>query len=1044
MKLLIQFLLLSSFLFANEFNQKVHYKIDAELIPSTKTLKVKSLISYQNNSPDKLNEIYVHLYWNLYSKNSYARKIAKQQKDYYSQETRDVKINRVTLFQNGKSIKDVYEVDNTVMKIPLIEPLNPHESLQLEIELDAEVPPEGLRMGYYKRYFSIAHWFPSVCVYDKYGWHKDQYLGTGEFFEEISDFEVNLTLPETFLVFYTGVLTNANEVYDESILERIEEAKNSTKIVRIFTPKEKIEINDERKKTWKFKAQNVRTFAFACFEDYLWDASNVEGILVHTVYPKNLEYFYKEEGMNAARFAIKYLSEKIGPYVYPQMFVTVGGSTGGMEYPGIVFMGRGQIGGIMAKSTASVIIHEICHNWFPMMINSNEVEFAFLDEGFTTFMTNLAIEELYGKENNKLNLDGWLSKLISNSDERTSNYSEVINYLKSGYTEPVITHSDRYLQPSAYYINSYPRTSTLLFMLQYVMGDEAFNELWKEYYKRFLFKKVYPEDFFNLAEEIYKKYNEQKSLRWFFDQWFYKDYALDLSLKKFKVKKNNDKYITTIGILNKDRALMPCDVEITFEDKSKGKIYFDVDDFSKGSKYIQKKFEFDKKPIRAEINPDKRLLDVNRLNNTSDFIAPINISRKPLIDFADHPYEYRLLFSPLLWFNNVDGIKLGLSLEGNYLRDEKVIELSLSKGLREKHLIGGELMVKDRLDFFGPLTQGALRIFNFEGRRGGELSIEKTFTRYYKRNPQIKVKLSANYFDAFDDSYFDKDKFDIKKSYFDLATNSIYEEIYSQRRFLFTRGEISYTNNWQYFKTKFDVYYEAGIYRENFSRIRQSFNIHHILPVTQSNILYQKLSFSFVQELKPEKILSNIKFRQFIGITPRKLPKAREFYLATINPIDEFNLPFYRTYGFFSKNFISNHSIPNGDGFMRGYFKNNLSDDLITTFNGEINFTKTFSYLGIPGRVIAFFNPKIFFDFGNVWANEREFNIKAIKSDWGISISLIPEIDERISNQLERFNPLSKLGIKDFRIDFPLYVSHPPISEKKFEFRWLLGLISEL
>lgn len=1037
--ILFQFLLMASLLFANQFNQKVSYLIDAELIPATKTLKVKSLMTYKNNSPDQLNEIYVHIYWNLYSKKSYARKLAERQKDYYSQVTKEVDIKKVILRQSDKIQENVYELDNTVMKIPLFKPLESGEEIQLEIELEEEVPPEGLRMGYYNRYFSIAHWFPAVCVYDKFGWHKDQYLGTGEFFEEISDFEVNLTLPSTYFVFHTGELLNPEEVYNQSIISKLEEAKKSDEAIRIFENSEKIKVNDEAKKTWKFKALNVRTFAFACYEDYLWDASSVNGVLVHTVYPKTLEDFYTTEGMKAARHAIKFLSEKIGPYVYPQMFVTVGGSTGGMEYPGIVFMGRGQIGGIMAKNTASVIIHEICHNWFPMMINSNEVEHAFLDEGFTTFMTTLAIEELYGKENNKFNFEGWLSKLITNTDERTSYYAEVVKYLKSGFSEPILTHSDRYEHSSAYSVNSYPRTAMNLFMLQYVMGDEAFDELWKEYYKRFLFQKVYPEDFFNLAEEIYRKHNGRKSLKWFFDQWFYKSYTLDLSLKKFKVKKQNDKYITTIGILNKERALMPCDVEITFEDKTTQKVYFDLDDFSKGTNFVSKKFEFDKKPIKAEINPDKRLLDINRLNNSSSFL-PITVSRKPLLDLSNNPFKYKLLFSPILWFNNVDGLKIGLNIEGNYLRDEKAFELSLSKGIRETHPFGGEIKIGDKLSFFGPLAYGSLRFFNYEGRRGAQLLIEKTFVKYYGRNPQINIKLSANYFDAYDDNYFDKNKFDIHTHSLVSTGGVLREEIYSQRKFLFTAGEFSYKNNWKYFRTSFDIHYEAGVFKEEFKEYLTGFGLKTLVQCCWQNKLYQKLSFSFTQEFKPKSILSSIKFREYVGVTPRKLPKAREFYLATVNPIDEFNLPFYRTYGIFSRNFISNHSIPNGDGFMRGYYKNNLSDDLITTLNGEVNFTRTFSYLGFLGRIISLFNPKFFFDFGNVWSNEKEFNWKALKSDWGISISIIPEIDERITNQLSRFNPFANFGINDFRVDFPLYVSHPPIGEKKFQFRWLLGL----
>lgn len=1034
-KILLSLLILSQLLFAKHFNQKVQYKIDAELIPETKTLKVKSLMTYQNKSSDVLSEIYIHIYWNIYSKNSYSRKLAELQKDYYSQETRDVEIKKVVLFQSDKSQENVYELDNTVMKVPLIKPLQPEESLQVEIELDEEIPPEGLRMGYYKRYFSVAHWFPSICAYDNFGWHTDQYLGTGEFYEEISDFEVNLTLPKTFLVFYTGELLNPEEVYNESILSKLEQAKKSDSTIRIFEPPEKIQIDDSQKKTWKFKAQNVRTFAFACYEDYLWDASSVGNVLVHTVYPKQLENLYVVEGMKAARHAIKFFSEKIGPYVYPQMFVTVGGSSGGMEYPGIVFMGRGQIGGISSYGTASVIIHEIGHNWFPMMLNSNEVDYAFMDEGFNTFITNLAMEELYGRYNNKLKLEGLLSRVFSNSDVRTDDYAEVISYLKSGYTEPIITHSDRYEQTQAYVVNSYPRTSMNLFMLQYIMGEKAFNELWQEYYRRFLFQKIYPEDFFNLAEEIYQKHYGRKSLRWFFDQWFYKDYTLDLALKEFKVEKSNDKYLTTIQICNKGRAIMPCDVEIEFEDGQKEKVNFEVEDFSKGIQFATKTFTFSKKPVRAEINPDKRLLDINRLNNTSDFIFPVSFGRKPLINLFVNPFSYRLNFSPNFWFNNIDGLKMGLKVEGSYLSNEKVFELGLFKGMREKHPLGGELKISDRLDFFGPLATGSFRLFNYEGRRGAELIFDKTFSRYYGRNPQFKLKLSANYFDAFDDQYFDKYKFD-KILQISSSPNSI-KEIYSQRKFLFTTAAFTYTNNWKYLRTSFNIYYEAGMVRENYSLI--SYPVYNSLQ-TRSNVLYQKLSFASVQDFRPKSIVTHIKFRQYAGVTPKKLPKAREFYLATVNPIDEFNLPLYRTYGFFSRNFISNHSIPNGDGMMRGYYKNNLSDDLITTFNGEINFTKTFTYLGLPGKVISFFNPKFFFDFGNVWANEKEFKWKALKSDWGISISLIPEIDERITSQLNRFNPFSRLGINDFRIDFPLFISHPPAGEKKFQFRWLLGL----
>jgi hypothetical protein len=264
------------------------------------------------------------------------------------------------------------------------------------------------------------------------------------------------------------------------------------------------------------------------------------------------------------------------------------------------------------------------------------------------------------------------------------------------------------------------------------------------------------------------------------------------------------------------------------------------------------------------------------------------------------------------------------------------------------------------------------------------------------------------------------------------------------QKFLFMNMVFTYNNNWEFFRTKFNVNYQSGVVRS----WQTDFQLQNNVRIPVSNewkyVQYQKLSFSFLQDFRPKDFITSIKLRQFVGVTPNKLPRATEFYLATVTPIEEFELPLYRSYGIISRNFRQNHSVPNGGGFMRGYFKNNLSDDLITVLNTEINFGKTFSYLGLIGKIIGFFNPSFFFDYGNVWANEKEINFNAFKYDWGFSFSLIPELDTRIEQALSRFNPLGSLGIQDVRFDFPLYVSHPPAGEKKFEFRWLIGFRSEL
>lgn len=1032
----------------NYFQQNVDYKIDAELIPATKMLKVHSVMNYTNNSNDPLNEIYIRLHWNLYSENSYARKLAREQKEYYSQSTKEVNLLAVILKQNEQTIQNKYFLDNTILKLSLVEPLEKGKSLQVEISLEEEIPPEGIRMGYYERNFSIAHWFPAVCVYDKFGWHTDQYLGTGEFYEEIGDYEVNMTLPKSFLVFHTGELINSSEVLSKEILDKLEQSKNSEKAIRIFDPNtKKLVINDDELQTWKIRATNVRTFAFTAFEEYFWDAALWNGILVHTVFPKKFEEYYSDEGIKAALHAIKFYSEKIGPYVYPQMFVTVGGTTGGMEYPGIVFMGRGQGGGVLSKITSSVIMHEIGHNWFPMMLNSNETEFAFQDEGFNSFITNLAMEDIYGRSDNYFNLSGILKTIFYNTDVRTNDQAEIINSQLNGYEEPIMTHSDRYEQTSVYFPNSYAKTSTILFMLQYVMGDEAFDELWKEYYKRFLFKHVYPDDFFNLAQEIYQKHHGRKDLRWFFDQWFTKTYLLDYALKKFEYEEKEGKYLTTISIKRIERALMLVDVVFEFENGEKKQVWFDVEEFMKGPSLVTKTFEFDSKPIRAEINPDRRLLDVNRLNNSSDFLPPIFFHSNPVLDVVQLPFHYRILWMPIFGFNNADGFKLGMNLNGSFIGRRKIFDLNLMQGLKfGKNSFGGDISIGNRLDVFGPLAFGSLTYSNYEGRRGVKLEFNKRFAKIYNRNPQLHFNLIAKYFDAYDDRFFNYQLFDDVVQYYPIVLSDYlyYKEVYRQRKFLSLQGELTFFNNREFFSAVSSLSLEVGLVEENYRQGLAYPDRFEVIYSYVQTLQYQKLTASFLQTITSRKYFSHIKIREYIGVSPKELPKAKSFYLSTVTPIEEFDSPIYRSIGIISRNARINRSIPNGGGYMRGYYNQNIYGDLISTINTEINFGRTLKIIPLVGPVIVAFNPTFFFDAGNVWSNIKQFSFSRFLTDYGFSLSIAPKISVSGQDIFGQFSPLKKLGIEELRFDFPLYVSHPIDGEKKFQFRWLIGFQSSL
>ncbi|MCS7169501.1 MAG: M1 family metallopeptidase, partial [Candidatus Kapabacteria bacterium] len=401
-----------------DWQQGVRYHIRAALIPADTLLRVHTRMFYRNNSPDTLRELYVHLYWNIFAPQSYARQLSRERRLERIPELPPVKVDSFVVVASTGERRADFSVDNTIVRLALPRGLPPGDSVEVLSSIVQTVPPEGFRMGRYEEDYFVANWFPSVCVYDRYGWHTEQYLGTGEFYEEIADFEVELTLPGMYAVAHTGVLLNPSEVLPAELVERLRRAQSDTHIVRVadFSAQP---LKDTTMRTWRFRADRVRTFAWAAVRRYLWDAQQWDGILVHVLYPKRLEDFYSDEGLRASVHAVRYFSQHFGRYVYSNMFVVVGGTTGGMEYPGIVFIGRGLGGGMMAPWTAGVIIHEIAHNWYPMMLNSNETEFGFQDEGFTTFATTLAFEAMYGRWTAGLRVPPWLRLLIPRSDERT-------------------------------------------------------------------------------------------------------------------------------------------------------------------------------------------------------------------------------------------------------------------------------------------------------------------------------------------------------------------------------------------------------------------------------------------------------------------------------------------------------------------------------------------------------------------------------------------------------------------------------------------------
>ena len=986
---------------ASPFQQEVRYQIQAKLDPDTKKLWARTFIWYRNNSPDTLSKLYFHLYWNLFAENSYGRQKSRQR----SWITPPVKV--LAVYRQRRPNKSLlYKVDNTVMEIIPPTPLRPGDTVALTIEIEETIPLEGMRMGYWGSAFSIAHWFPSICVYDRYGWHKYQYLGTGEFYEEFADFDVQIQVPAAYAVFATGELVNAEDVLPAPVRARLDSARRYKVPVRIA---DLATLSQQRPDTvdtlvWHWRAQNVRSFAFTVYKDYLWDAQGWNNTTIHVVYPKRLEDFYATDGLKAAVFAVQFLSQHVGPYPYPNMFVTVGGASGGMEYPGIVFMTRWLGGGVMRKITTEIIIHEVVHNWFPMMLNTNEQEYAFMDEGFTTFFTTLAVEAFLGRYENQFPRETFWERLVlPPMDQRTDMQLQAIRWAFQEQEEPVMTHSERYATGQAYRVNSYSKTASVLLMLQYVMGDRAFQALFREYYRRYRFRHVEPQDFFALAMEIDHRWNGRRDLRWFFDQWFEKTYTLDYALTDFSwERRKKNLYTVTVEITNRGRAIMPADVVIDLEDGRKDTIWFSEEDFFKGTRVVRKSKMVRSKPVYAEINPDGRLLDIKRYNNTSDWPLRASLEFAPWIQDGPKSLKYyRIHFFPALWFNNTDKLQLGISIGGNYLQTQHAFHLQFLQGLR-----------------FGPSSTGFIR--EYTHTRGGNtpqyflrsalLEGRSALLLGVKLKDPLLVTAEASYFNLFDSAYVFRYQWN--------PDNQDTTELLSQW-WWWIRGSLGtyiFGRN-----GTFQLRFEGG------SRMSPG-----------AAVPYVRWDGYWQQQLQLPLLGWKLNFRLYGGFSPTPLPAPKAFRLASATPFESYWWDIYRSHGILSQTFLRNRHGAYGGALLRGYADQDQSGSVVTAVNLSLNVDPLMRmlprYIQFLGSILRV---SLFYDAGMIWKDPQRIRFqRRWYQDAGVSVSLLSGLASVARGFSGIFHLFRSIGITDIRFDFPFFVSHPKDGEKPWQFRW--------
>ncbi|GAB4241065.1 MAG: M1 family metallopeptidase [Ekhidna sp.] len=521
------------------WQQKADYKMKITLDDNNQSITGSETITYYNNSPDDLEYLWVQLDQNMRARDSDTPLIGRSS----MQDT----LNALSVFNltgdndydGGFKIGSVksggkdmdYIINKTMMRLDLEKPLKSGESMSFSIDWKYNINnrmTDGGRSGleYFEEednyLYTIAQFFPRMAVYiDNEGWQNKQFLGRGEFALTFGDYEVDLTVPSDFIVGATGTLQNAKEVLTAEQLERFELAKKTyDKPVIIVTEKEARK-NEKTKasgtKTWKFKAENVRDYAFCASRKFIWDAMAVklsEGNepLAMSYYPKEGNPLWEEWSTVAVAQTLKTFSKYTTEYPYPKA-ISVHTASIGMEYPMICFnYGRpnpdGSYTDRLKYGMISVIIHEVGHNFFPMIINSDERQWTWMDEGLNTFVQYLTEKEL-----------------DPNYPSRRGPAANIVPYMSgdNGLVRPIMTNSEQIRQFGS---NAYAKPATALNILrEVVMGPELFDKAFKTYAERWAFKHPTPADFFRTMEDA-----SAVDLDWFWRGWFFGTDYVDVSL----------------------------------------------------------------------------------------------------------------------------------------------------------------------------------------------------------------------------------------------------------------------------------------------------------------------------------------------------------------------------------------------------------------------------------------------------------------------------------------------------------------------------------
>jgi len=1058
------------------WQQDVHYTINAILNEEDELINGQEILVYTNNSPNTLTEAYFHLYQNAVQPGSLTDELYKQNKakvtfgKYEAQKLGTV-IHSIQINPEDNPIRDepresqniAFEIQNTLLKIKLPTPLKPGDSIAFHIDFTTYFDRGSIRRrmkvydhhGY--KHFNGVHWYPRICVYDrKFTWETDQHVEK-EFYGDYGFFNISLTLPNHYVVEATGTLVNKDDVLPAALRKQLDIANFKDKPIG-SQPSVITEPNGSFK-TWNFQAVNVHDFAWTADPTYRIGETTWNGVQCVAIAQENNAAGWQQTAQFTAKVIATY-SRDFGMYNYPK--IVCADAADGMEYPMITLDGG------YYPSHQSLIAHEVGHNWFFGMVGSNETYRAALDEGFTQFLTAWCMRKLTKESQPELKraFAGYMEDAIDGTDEVLE------------------THSNDFHSATGHgggYKHVYYKTASMLYNLQYYLGDSVFLQAMKNYVEQWKFCHPYIEDFRNSIIQ-----SAQTDLNTFFDQWFQTNKSADYSIKRITPLKTPNYYRVTLQ--RNGKMVMPVDLDFlispsatpttTNENASNAKnrnnrnvspsdvfysITIPVTQYQKPGRYnlkpwigwdkLRPTYTFDIEiPVDGKVKQvwldrSGRLADINRVNNVWKKRSEWRLD---LGNGANTNYlgVYQGLVRPAVRYNVASGVLLGAVASGQYAGRKKEFNLGLwyTSGWQARYSHAPKLQYQAE---FKHQTRGG-GTYYYQSLLYNEINTHELgwFNRIGKTEYGLNGKSMQRYHRL---------QYNIDQPFYNPWINSQVsgrDPYFPQRDqldgFLSTANQWSYVAQAQlnlYVKQAYSGWGKSGSVR---------FDMRMPSPWSNSQYGFVQLEWKHFQPVG--KTLLRLRSLAYFGGGNNPTPES-VLYLASANPEDAFQQDLYRDFGMYNLNNSStqwNTIQVNGGLNLRGFNgysapktvkQANGNDTTLAFFRGNqglginaaLDLTPYFRW--IPKVKLLGINPYLFGDAGIIGQPLNSLNTNREMVTSQVYSRLLADAGFGASVNLRNWSTITKNKALraakpiNLRVDFPIWVNAVQNDDSFVQFR---------